>query len=151
LPYIGLGWAIAAVREHPSRRESLVRAAAWTLASGVIAYLLLNIVYAPATWLVRMQHWLAGSGADSAVWGGLGSGSMSEAGFLILLGETLLNNLGPGGSLVTGFAVIALLWIRPRHWLLLLLPFVTSSLRLVRWATRPFHVRCGGRAGSAMT
>lgn len=123
LPYLGLGWlASKEARDRPSQRPALVRAVAASLAAGVGAYLLLNVVYAPAGWLVRMSHWLGGSGADSAVWGGVGSGAMSRLDFGLFLLESFLSTLGPGGVVAVAAALGVLVIMRPPRWLLLLLP-----------------------------
>ena len=129
LPYLGLGWlAWGKWRDRPEERTALRHTIAATLCAGVGSYLLLNAVYAPTVWLERMTHWLDGSGADSAVWGGLGSGAMSQAEFAIFLFESFLNTLGPGGSLAILLAIAALLIRRPPMWLLLLLPFASVML-----------------------
>lgn len=126
LPYLGVGWLVwQAGRERAEERPALLRTVAATLAAGVGSYLLLNVVYAPQVWLVRMSHWLGGAGADSAVWGGVSSGAMSRAGFLLFLAQTFLNTLGPGGVVVVLAALGVLVVMRPRHWLLLLLPFAS--------------------------
>ena len=126
LPYLWLGYAAAVEwRKDPAKRGALAWSVTWTLATGVASYVLLDISYAPATWLLRMSHWLAGSGADSAVWGGVGSGAMTEAGFLALLGETFLDNLGPGGSVVTLASLGTLAVVRPKHALPRVLPAVS--------------------------
>lgn len=126
LPYLGLLYLAAQdARRHPERRRALARSVSGMLAAGVGAYLLLDVVYAPANWWLRMSHWLGGSGADSAVWGGLGSGEMTEAGFAALLGGTFFDNLGPGGTLVALAAVAALALARRRQALFLLLPLVS--------------------------
>ena len=41
---------------------------AFTIAVGSIAYLLVNVVYAPATWWLRVQEWLLGPGKNPDVW-----------------------------------------------------------------------------------
>ncbi len=126
LPYLGLGWVVAReCREDPARRAPLIRAVLSTLGTGVASYLVLNVVYAPATWVARISHWLAGSGADSAVWGGVSSGEMSASGFAIYLAETFLNTLGPGGTVVVGATLLALAITRPPRSVLLLLPFAS--------------------------
>jgi len=128
LPYLGLlGVAAGEIRARPERRAELLRAVAWTLGAGVGAYLVLNVIYAPANWWLRMSHWLGGSGADSAVWGGLGSGAMTESGFARLLAETFVNNLGPGGTGVVLLSLGALAFARPRQALLLVLPVVSVT------------------------
>ncbi len=126
LPYLGLLFLAAQeARANPSRRAAVARSVGWMLATGVVAYLVLNVVYAPANWWLRISHWLAGSGADSAVWGGLGSGAMTEAGFAELLAQTFVNNLGPGGTLVTLAALVALALSRPKQAFFSLLPVLS--------------------------
>jgi len=129
LPYLGLGWRIVEeYRREPARRAELLRISVYTLGTGVGAYLLLNVVYAPATWWLRMTHWLGGSGADSAVWGGVGSGDVSRAGFALELAQSFLNTLGPGGSVLTLLGLGALLARRPANTGMLLLPFASTLL-----------------------
>jgi hypothetical protein len=129
LPYIGL--IVMALRGHretvaASGRAGALRVMAWSIAAGVICYLLLNVVYAPHTWLARMKYWLAGPGIDADVWG---HGTPWERAL------ALLNNFGPAGSIVVLVALIAFLIARPKRWIMLLLPAVSvAALGLARIA-----------------
>ena len=126
LPYLGLGWVgWRDSQDDPAQRRDFLRTATASVATGVACYLLINVVYAPAIWLERMSHWLAGEGADSAVWGGVGSGEMGVGGFIVLLLESFLNTLGPGGTVIVVLSLLALVRARPPHWLLVLLPFAS--------------------------
>jgi hypothetical protein len=127
LPYLGLLARVWIDRSaDPEKAWPTVKAALAMLAAGVLGYLALNVVYAPGTWLVRMQHWLGGSGADSAVWGGVASGEMTRLEFLGFLAGTFLNNLGPGGLPVVLAALVALALACRRNALMLALPFVST-------------------------
>lgn len=121
LPYLGL--IALAWREgdaQPGGGGRATTAVIYSVATGVVAYCLLNIVYAPATWLQRMRFWIGGPGIDAEVWGG-GGLRAQVVGTL----ECLLNNLGPGGAIVTITGGIALLVLRPRRWVMLILPAVS--------------------------
>ena len=121
LPYLGL---IALMwREgdrQPGGADKATSAMVYCVATGVIVYALLNVVYAPGTWWQRMKFWMGGPGIDAEVWGGGGI-----KGRIIGTLACLLDNLGPGGVIVVMVAVIALLVARPRRWVLLALPAVS--------------------------
>lgn len=126
MPYLGLGWLeLARWRSRPEERVNVQRTVVATLASGVGAYFVLNTIYAPAIWWERMNHWLGGGGTDSEIWGGLGSGAMSQLGFAVFLFESFLNTLGPAGLLAVVVALAVLLIRRPEMWLLSMLPFLS--------------------------
>jgi hypothetical protein len=95
-----------------------------SLAVGVAAllgwYALLNVVYAPATWLKRIQYVLSGS--DPEIWGASGR---SPSDFLLELFESLANNLGPGGVMAAVGSIAVLIWLRPRRSWWMSLPFVS--------------------------
>jgi hypothetical protein len=126
LPYLGLlvlAWRED--RDHPAgkhaagQRGGALRAMGWSIAAGVVAYLLLNVVYAPHTWLERMRFWLTGPGIDPEVWG---TGTRWGRVFC------LLDNFGPAGIVVATIAVIFFLIGRPRHWIMLALPAVSVAV-----------------------
>lgn len=132
LPYLALGWRVwrdawPGAADDEARR-ALRRAVVGTLATGVVGYLLLNAVYAPAVWLERMSHWLTGGGIDAEVWGGVGSAAMTRLDFARILAATFLNTLGPAGIGVVSVAVATLVVRRPRYWLELLMPFASAVL-----------------------
>jgi hypothetical protein len=101
---------------------------AWSIAAGVVAYLLLNVLYAPHTWLARMKFWLHGPGIDPEVWGG---GTRWGRVFC------LLDNFGPAGFVVAIIATVAFLLVRPRHWILLALPAISVALLGLRAIAYP--------------
>jgi hypothetical protein len=119
MPFLGLIWL--AYRQHDDVARRTIR---WSFLTGVIAYALLNIVYAPGTWVERMRFWLAGPGIDPDVWGH-GVGPLGRA---YAFAECMLSNLGPGGMVVVPVALIAVLIARPRRWVMLLLPAVSVTL-----------------------
>lgn len=98
------------------------RAVVAMLLTGVVGYALLNIVYAPGTWMHRMRFWLSGPGIDAEVWGGANDGITQ---WLESASACILNNLGPGGALAVTCAIGALLVARPSKWLLLSLPAIS--------------------------
>ncbi len=123
LPYLGLGAVLwREQRATPEGRRRSARLCALALSSGVGAYLLLDVVYAPGTWWLRMQHWLAGSGADPDVWLGIAPGESRSAAHLAIVAASVLGALGPGGLPLAGAAIAALCVRRPPGWLLSLLP-----------------------------
>lgn len=132
LPYLALAiWGYRASRASAAARANYWRSAGASLATGIGAYALLNVALQPGIWLVRMRHWLGGSGADSAAWGGLGFG---DTNFFDLLGRAarcLIDNLGPGGSAIAIIALAAL-FARPTALALwMALPFASAMLGLL--------------------
>jgi hypothetical protein len=116
LPYLGL--IVLALRRGGDERRDALRVMMITIAAGVVAYLLVNVVYAPRTWLERMNFWLRGPGIDADVWGHSGVRAKFTAAF---------NIFGPAGSVVVAAAVLLLLIGRPRRWVMLLLPPISAA------------------------
>jgi hypothetical protein len=121
----GLGVLYLAIRQWKDDRQGARRALVALVVGGSISYALLNIVYAPGTWLARMKFWIAGPGIDSEIWG---SGSSQ----IMLMSKSLMFNFGPGAAVLALIAVAAFLWARPRNWLLLLLPAAGGLAALSR-------------------
>ncbi|MEA2708295.1 MAG: hypothetical protein QOF78_896 [Phycisphaerales bacterium] len=119
MPFLGLIWI--AYQHHNDIARRTIR---WSFITGVLAYALLNIVYAPHTWLARMRFWLAGPGIDADVWGHGGG----PIGRVVGVGQCLLDNLGPGGVFFVAIALIAFLIARPQRWVMLLLPAISVTL-----------------------
>jgi len=119
LPYLGLIWL--AYREQTPVARRTIR---WSFLAGVIGYALLNIVYAPGTWMQRMHFWLAGPGIDADVWGHGGG----PVGRIFGFGRCLLDNLGPGGIVIVPLALLAFLIARPRRCVMLALPAISVML-----------------------
>ena len=116
LGLIGIAWR----QDTPVARRTI-----WsTFGAGVIAYALLNIVYAPLTWRARMKYWIGGPGIDADVWGH-GGGALGR---IVSAGQCLLDNLGPGGVVIVPLAMMAFLIARPRRWVMLILPAVSVAL-----------------------
>jgi hypothetical protein len=126
-PAIGLvavGWRAP----DPVRRRQTRRGVTVAAITSVLAYVLLNVVYAPHTWWLRMRYWTVGVGKDSSIWGeGLGAGASGWQ-YALDMGAAWLSNLGPGGAPVVAAAIVALVVLRPARWLLLLLPLLSAVL-----------------------
>jgi hypothetical protein len=90
--------------------------------TALLTYALLNIVYAPHTWLDRMKFWLTGPGIDPNVWGN------NPSRWLIAAIACTANNLGPAGSVVAIIAFLAALKARPRQAAMLALPVASVLL-----------------------
>jgi len=119
LPYLGLIWL--AYREGNIVARRTIR---WSFLTGVIGYALLNIIYAPGAWKMRMHFWLAGPGIDADVWGHGGG----PIGRIVGFGQCLLDNLGPGGTVIVPLALLAFVIARPKQWLMLVLPAISVTL-----------------------
>ncbi|HEB89436.1 MAG TPA: hypothetical protein ENI85_07690 [Deltaproteobacteria bacterium] len=133
LPYLGLGWMLVRrARRTPSTAAEQLRIAGASIAAGVIGYLVLNVVYAPAAWWTRMSHWLGGPGTSKDVWMEGGTAALDLATRISLIGNGFLDTLGPGGSILTLIALGAVMIFRPRHSGMLILPFA-SVLALGLW------------------
>lgn len=105
----------------------------WTLTTGLItfgAYALVNIVYAPHTWVARMRYWSSGEGLDPSIWGSYNAATNLRNGLLCAL-----DNLGVGGAVLVAAAAIALLVWRPRFSLALSMP----ALSFVLFAIAQIH------------
>src|SRR5688500_2390827 len=100
LPFLGLIWLAYGQHDDVARRT--IR---WSFITGVVAYAMLNIVYAPGTWRQRMDFWLNGPGIDADVWGHGGGPLGRVVGFA----ECMLSNLGPGGIVIVPLALLVLL------------------------------------------
>jgi len=76
---------------------------AFTVGVGVVAYLLINVVYAPETWRLRMLEWLWGPGKDPAVWAPPG---YTWQAYLTDAFRGGLYNLGLGGAAIVLIALM---------------------------------------------
>ncbi len=129
LPYLGLGLAglIQSSREPGSRRGFLANFG-FTVAAGLLAYALCNVVYAPAIWAERMKYWLVGEGKDPAIWAPSNYTSMA---YLREALEGLLLNFGYGGLAIVCLSLLVLAVFPVKHRILLVLPslgFLSSIL-----------------------
>jgi hypothetical protein len=88
---------------------------------GAGAYLLINVIYAPASWWQHIRFWMAGPGKDPAVWA---RPNLSTAGYLGDAANYFLFNLGPGGSAVIIGALILSLFYRSRQMLAAWIPLL---------------------------
>ena len=120
--YAGLGlWGMARpIGERGERRRFLIDYA-FTLGAGVIAYLLINVVYAPETWWLRVAEWLWGPGKDPAVWA---SPDYTVPAYLRDALEGVLDNLGIGGAAIVVIALAITVVARVENRLLLWVPAV---------------------------
>ncbi|HXJ84535.1 MAG TPA: hypothetical protein VMS64_38330 [Candidatus Methylomirabilis sp.] len=118
--YAGLGlWGAARpVRERDERRRFLIDYV-FTIGVGVIAYLLINVVYAPATWRLRVAEWLLGPGKDPAVWA---PPNYSTPAYLRDALADVLGNLGIGGVAIVAITLLITLVAPVRNRLLLWVP-----------------------------
>ena len=123
LPYLGLafrGWLQS--RGDPQQRRRFVGDYGVTVLVGVLAYALLNVVYAPASWLERMDIVFFGTLKDPAIWASADQTALSYFdGSLFAVVATL----GYGGTALLLLAAVLTVWPRPRHALLAWLPFVS--------------------------
>jgi hypothetical protein len=122
LPYAGIGVAewIKTQGDLAARRRFLMDMAI-TIVVGLVAYALLNIVYAPATWIERMKIWLLGSGKDPNVWA---PSWYTPADYLVDAWWSLVLNIGPGGIAALAAAAAISLIAPLKHRLLIWLPSI---------------------------
>lgn len=129
LPYLGLGLRLhRQAATGPVGRARFRRLVGASLASGVGAYLLLNVVYDPAVWARRMSHWLGGTGTSADVWRAGGAAALTPGVRAVEAFEGFLDTLGPGGLWLVPVALAALVCLGRRHRTLLLLPFASLTL-----------------------
>jgi hypothetical protein len=121
LPYLGLAWTFRA-------KEGISRIAIVSVATGVGAYLVINVVYAPVVWWTRTMHWLGGTGTSADVWVVGGADAVTASSRVAVVTNGMLDTLGPGGLWVAAAALLALVVLRPRFWLQGLLPFASVML-----------------------
>jgi len=122
LPYAGLavaGWI--GTKGDPGRRRRFLADVAITVVVGLVAYALLNIVYAPATWMERMKIWLIGSGKDPNVWA---PSWYTPRDYLLDAWWSLVLNVGPGGIAALAVAAAISLVAPVKHRLLIWLPSI---------------------------
>jgi hypothetical protein len=123
LPYAALAFRASRPAQSPQLRSGDIRSLAVGLATLGGWYALLNVVYAPATWLKRIRYLL--SGADPEIWG---APDRSPSDFLLEIFQSLANNLGPGGMIAALGSILVLIWLRPQRSSRLALPLVSFVL-----------------------
>ncbi len=108
--------------DGPATRE-LRRCIGWGLVTAAGSYALLNVVYAPHVWWRKMRFWLVGVGLDPEAWAGRTTEGLSYViDYAQMIFTATIHNLGPGGLVVTGLALLTLLWWRPPRAMMYLLP-----------------------------
>jgi hypothetical protein len=88
---------------------------------GVGAYLLINVVYAPASWVEHIKFWIGGPGKDPGVWA---PPHYSTGAYLRDTANYFFLNLGPGGSAAVIAALIWSMFHRTRQILAAWVPLV---------------------------
>ncbi len=123
LPCLGLAFEGFRRSHSPELRSRIRRAVVVGLVTLVGWYALLNVIYAPSTWLRRMHYLTVGN--DLAIWGAPNRSASDYAREII---QALTNNLGPGGMLAAAASIALLLALRPRGSWSLALPFASFVL-----------------------
>jgi hypothetical protein len=122
LAYAGLAVAgFVSTNSEPARRRRFLADLAITVATGLVAYALLNVVYAPATWIERMKGWLVGPGKDPNVWAPSGYTLVQ---YLTDAWWSLFLNIGPGGVAAVAVAAAISLVAPVKHRVLTWLPSI---------------------------
>ncbi len=126
IPYLGLAvHGLMKSRFDSNRRTQFYRDYSATVAALLAWYVLLDVIYAPGTWLRRIQFWVHGPGKDPAVWG---APHRTWVDYAFEIGRGFLDNFGPVGTPVVLLGVAAFLISRRQHKLLLLLPAISFLL-----------------------
>ncbi len=123
LPCLWLGFEGFRRSHLPDQRSDIRRAVVVGLLALVGWYAVLNVIYAPSTWLRRMNHLTVGN--DSAVWG---APNRSGSDYALEIIEALSNNLGPAGMVAAAASIALLLALRPKDSWSLALPFTSFVL-----------------------
>jgi hypothetical protein len=123
LPYVGLLWTEWRGTTSKSDRRNFWRSALVLIGTGIVGYGLVNIVYAPNTWVERMNFWIFGPGIDSQVWADTTVFEPIKG-----IAACMLDNLGPGGTVLVFASAVFFFLRRPPHWLLLSLPVLSLFL-----------------------
>jgi len=124
LPAAALVAAAVRPSQLPEAKKQAKKAVALGLLTVAIWYALLNVSYAPATWLRRVRY-LFSDLADSQIWG---APDRSVFDYLGEVFDALTNNLGPGGMVAGVGSLAALIWLRPKCAWLLSLPLASFVL-----------------------
>ncbi len=128
--------ALWALRNYPggARRRFFGRYAA-TLAVGIGAYAVIDVVYAPAAWWAHIRYW-TGSATAAAIWA---PASYPLPAYFADVVRGLLYNLGPGGcASVVAALFVSIVW-RPKG---ILPAWIATFGYLVLWV---LTVRYTGR------
>jgi hypothetical protein len=121
LPFLGMlvdGWRRSV--GDPTARRRFLADYLGMLAAGVLSYLVVNVVYAPSTWLERLRV-VFGPLKDSSIWAG---SNWSPSLYLADTGDALLYNFGPGGIAILVVALVVSLRAPVPRKVLLWLPFL---------------------------
>jgi len=94
----------------PLRRQFL-RDYGTALLVGIGAYCIVNVIYAPGTWLAHIKFWTIGAGKDPTVWAASGYTRVQYIHDGI---KNILFNLGPGGTLAVSGAILGSFFYRSK-------------------------------------
>jgi hypothetical protein len=109
--------------QFPEAKKQAKKAVVLGLVTVAIWYALLNVSYAPDTWLRRVRYLF--SDLDPEIWG---APDRSVFDYLSEVFDALTNNLGPGGMVAGVGSLVALIWLRPKCAWLLSLPLASFVL-----------------------
>jgi hypothetical protein len=128
LPYLGLLARGAFQSRHdPASLRRFLRDYAICVMTGVLAYLLLNVAYAPGSWVQRM-HFVLGPLKDPAVWA---PPTQTTHAYLMASWAAILRALGYSGTALLAAAALCTVVLRPRHALLLWLPLISHVVIVI--------------------
>jgi hypothetical protein len=131
-----LGWF--QTRAEAQARRRFLADFGFTVATGVVAYLVVNVVYAPATWLERVRWFRGSSGPDAAVWAPPGYTTRDYSRDII---SGLMYDLGLGGAAIAMFALAFSLLAPIRNRILLWLPaFSFFTLAVLKLGYMPSYL-----------
>jgi hypothetical protein len=114
----------------PISRRFLVNYAA-CLGTGIGAYLLLDVIYAPRAWWQHVQYWVSGPGKNPEVWA---TAAYTWSAYLKDFGNGILFNLGPGGSAVLIAAIVGIVIFRSKLYISACVPLLAYLILLVATA-----------------
>jgi hypothetical protein len=120
VPYVGIalaGWRATSGDRHARRR--FLGDFAFTVAAGVITYLVVNVLYAPGVWLERMRWFRGPGGPNAAIWTSPG---YSTRDYINEIVKGLIYDLGFGGLAIVLAAAVLTAAFPIKHRVLVWLP-----------------------------